>query len=125
MEIRPGQKARAYIREPSPPVWQFKMMNDEDRNRPLRDAIFRKVRPGSRVIEVGTGGGLLAMYAARAGAAYVCSLEADPIVAQAATEIIKRNGLENRITVLPIHSRDFAGTSIASEARASEANKFD
>ena len=38
-------------------------------------ALRRAIRPGCRVLEIGTGSGLLAMMAARAGAAQVVTCE--------------------------------------------------
>jgi type II protein arginine methyltransferase len=58
------------------------------------------------VLEIGTGTGLLAMMAARAGAAHVFSCEMEPAVALAARDVIARTGLSERITVLSKRSTD-------------------
>jgi protein-L-isoaspartate O-methyltransferase len=59
------------------------------------------VQPGMLVLEIGTGTGLLAMLAARAGAAQVITCEKEPLVAERAQAIIAQNGLADRITVIP------------------------
>ncbi len=75
------------------------MMDDEKRNTAFETAIRRAVQ-GKRVLDVGTGAGLLAMMAARAGAAHVTSCEKIGIVAERAREIIAANGMTDRITVV-------------------------
>ena len=52
------------------------------------------------MFEIGTGTGLLAMLAARAGARHFYTCEAEQPVAEAARDIISRNGLSERITVI-------------------------
>lgn len=89
----------------SVPDWHARMMNDTRRNHAYDAAIRRAVKPGTRVFEIGTGAGLLAMMAARAGAAQVISCEMNPAVAEVAREIVARNGFADRITVLTKHSR--------------------
>jgi predicted O-methyltransferase YrrM len=89
----------------SVPDWHARMMNDSRRNQAYDAAIRRAVKPGMRVFEIGTGAGLLAMMAARAGAEHVVSCEMNPAVAETAREIVARNGLSDRITILTRHSR--------------------
>ena len=89
----------------SVPDWHARMMNDTRRNQAYDAAIRRAVKPGARVFEIGTGAGLLAMMAARAGAAQVISCEVNPAVAEVAREIVVRNGFADRITILTKHSR--------------------
>ncbi|HEX8381528.1 MAG TPA: 50S ribosomal protein L11 methyltransferase [Allosphingosinicella sp.] len=80
--------------------WHVRMLNDEPRNRCYAQAIERAVAPGMLVLEIGSGAGLLALIAARAGAR-VFTCEADPVVAAAATRIAAQNGFADRITVIP------------------------
>ena len=86
------------------PIWHFHMMRDAERNAAYQAAITRAVRPGMRVLDVGSGSGLLAMMAARAGAASVVSCEVDPAIAAVATDIVARNGYADRVTVINAHS---------------------
>jgi type II protein arginine methyltransferase len=89
----------AFLREKFP-AWYIRAVNDGHRNRAYRTAIEALVTPESIVFETGTGSGLFAMIAARAGARHVYSCEMVPAVAAIARENIERNGLGDRITVL-------------------------
>lgn len=80
--------------------WHEPMVRDTERNECYRAAIERLVRPGDRVLDIGTGSGLLAMIAARTGAAHVWTCEAVPAVADMARDVIAFNGLADRITVI-------------------------
>ena len=79
--------------------WHFPMMNDHQRNEAYEAAIRRAVTPGSLVLDIGTGAGLLSMMAARAGARHVVTCEMTGPVAAKARQIVARNGLQDRITV--------------------------
>ena len=59
-------------------------------------AIERCVRPGDAVLEIGTGTGLFAMLACRAGARRVFAVEADDII-EVARANARANGLDDRI----------------------------
>lgn len=85
------------------PVWHFALLRDEIRNQAYDEAIRRAVTPGCTVLEIGTGSGILAMMAARAGARVV-TCEANPSVAATARVVIAANGLADRITVVGKHS---------------------
>ena len=50
------------------------------------------VRPGERVLDWGTGSGILAVGAARLGAAEVIAVDLDPVAARVASENAARNG---------------------------------
>lgn len=56
--------------------------------------------PRRRVVDVGAGSGILAMAAARLGAAAVLALEIDPVAVAVAVENVAANGLADRITVV-------------------------
>jgi type II protein arginine methyltransferase len=88
------------------PRWHFPMLHDDERNAAFDKAIRAAVRPGDRVLDIGSGSGLLAMMAARAGAASVISCEAQPAVAAMAAEIVAANGFAEWIRVIPRQSTD-------------------
>ena len=58
------------------------MINDDERNAAYERALARAVTPDSVVFEIGTGSGLVAMMAARAGARLVVTCEAVPVLAE-------------------------------------------
>jgi protein arginine N-methyltransferase 7 len=86
------------------PDWHFKIIRDEARNAAYDAALRRAVRPGCRVLDIGTGSGLFAMMAARAGAAEVIACEMNPVIAEQASEIVRRNGYADRVRVIAKHS---------------------
>ena len=83
--------------------WHFLIPRDRARNDAYEAALLRAIRPGCKVLEIGTGSGLLAMMAARAGAEVV-TCEADPAIASAARDVIAANGYSDRVRVLGMHS---------------------
>jgi len=89
------------------PGWHFQMMNDRKRHEAYAAAINRAA-PGKRVLDIGTGAGLLALMAARAGAASVTTCESVGLIAGRAREIIAMNGLSDRIAVIPKKSTDMS-----------------
>jgi SAM-dependent methyltransferase len=85
------------------PGWHFAMMADAKRNAAY-EAALRRAAPGKRVLDIGAGAGLLALMAARAGAAKVTSCESVPLIAERAREIVMANGLSDRIAVIAMKS---------------------
>jgi len=86
------------------PRWHFSMLADHDRNAAFRKAIDKHCAGAGLVLEIGTGSGLLAMMAARAGASKVVTCEAVPVIAENAQQIIAANGYSERISVYPLRS---------------------
>src|SRR5262249_7167513 len=81
------------------PAWHFTMLHDRRRNDVYESAIARAVR-AKRVLEIGTGTGLLSMLAARSGAKSVVTCEAVDVIAERAREIIAANGFADRVTIV-------------------------
>jgi len=95
------------------PRWHFAMLNDQERNQAFYDAIEATDFTEKTVLDIGTGSGLLAMWAARKGASHVYTCECNPLVAAKARDIIKLNGLESNITVITKLSTDLVpGTDL-------------
>jgi tetratricopeptide (TPR) repeat protein len=90
------------------PSWHFGMLNDQARNDAFERAITKAARGRRLVLDIGTGSGLLAMMAARAGAERVVACEANTPLAQVAARIIARNGYADRITVVAKRSTQLA-----------------
>jgi ribosomal protein L11 methyltransferase len=62
-------------------------------------ALEETVQPGADVLDLGTGSGILALAAARLGAASVLALDTDPLAVRAARENVRLNGLEAIVRV--------------------------
>jgi protein arginine N-methyltransferase 1 len=84
----------------SAPEVHVAMLNDRVRTKTFLDAIAGTVRPGDVVVDIGTGTGVLAVAAARAGARHVYAIEATDI-GRAAAQVFAANDLSDRITVVP------------------------
>lgn len=93
----------------------FDIVRNEVRNAAHDAAIRRAVRPGMRVLEIGTGAGVFAMMAARAGAEVV-TCEMNTAMADTAREIITANGYSDRIRVLNAHSTRLGAEDIGGRA---------
>lgn len=73
---------------------------DTERTELFKKAIFAQVKPGDIVLDSGTGSGILALFAAQAGAQKVIAFEIDPYIAKLAKENIARNKLDHVIEVV-------------------------
>lgn len=63
-------------------------------------ALEKKVAPGDHVIDVGTGSGVLAVAAAKLGAARVLALDCDSVATASAAANVRLNGLHDCVFVL-------------------------
>jgi 2-polyprenyl-3-methyl-5-hydroxy-6-metoxy-1,4-benzoquinol methylase len=81
------------------PMVHAMMLNDRARTSGFVEAIDAIVRSGDVVVDIGTGSGVLAIAAARAGAARVYAIEAGGM-ARLARSVVEANALDDRITVL-------------------------
>ncbi|MBU1170195.1 MAG: 50S ribosomal protein L11 methyltransferase [Proteobacteria bacterium] len=88
------------------PMWHFAIAQDYARNVIYEKALRKYITPEMIVLEIGTGTGILAMLAARAGAKHVYTCEMEPLIAQAAQENIDKNGFSDRITIIAKKSTD-------------------
>ncbi len=62
-------------------------------------ALERLVQPGDRVLDVGTGSGILGIAAALLGAGAVTAVDVDPICVQVTAENARLNGVAERVAV--------------------------
>lgn len=60
----------------------------------------KHLQPGMRVMDVGTGSGILAIAAARLGAKDVLAIDIDPNAVKVARENVALNGVESRVRVV-------------------------
>jgi hypothetical protein len=75
------------------------MLDDRARTQAFIEALEEVVRPDDVVVDVGTGTGVLAIAAARAGARHVYAIE-EGSIADAAQALVTANGLDSRITIV-------------------------
>jgi len=69
----------------------------------------RYVAPGDKVIDVGTGSGVLAISVARLGASHVVGIDIDPLAVIVASENVANNRLEDKVMII---EADLLGTVI-------------
>jgi hypothetical protein len=79
------------------------LLQDEVRTNAFRDAIRRSVTPESVVLDLGTGSGILALFAAEAGARRVFAIDATHS-ADLASFLARHLGFSDRIQVIHDHS---------------------
>lgn len=82
------------------------LLRDERRNILFYEALKRTVRPGSSVLDIGTGTGVWAITAAKLGAASVVAIEADASVIPVTQALIKENGVSDIVKVVKGRSTD-------------------
>ncbi len=98
--ILPLQRLAGY--DPAPAMrldFHQSMLNDRVRTDAFRRAIMAQVDPGDVVVDIGTGTGVLALFAAKAGASRVYAIEEDE-VAELAERVIAANGYEDRVVLI-------------------------
>lgn len=73
---------------------------DKKRTTLFKKAIEKVVKKGDVVLDAGTGSGIMAMFAANAGAKKVYAIEIDPSIAKIARGNAKKNNLSKKIKVI-------------------------
>jgi ribosomal protein L11 methyltransferase len=61
--------------------------------------IEKHIQPGDRVVDVGTGSGILAIAAAKLGAKEVIAIDLDPVAVSSAKENVELNRISDRVDV--------------------------
>jgi protein arginine N-methyltransferase 1 len=84
---------------------QERMLADQPRMAFYHAAISRHIQTGDRVIDLGTGTGILAALASRSGAAHVYAIDHSEILTHARTLAVA-NGIKN-VDFIATHSSDF------------------
>jgi Ribosomal protein L11 methyltransferase (PrmA) len=95
---------RAPTRGWADPVEHARMLHDDRRTGDYIAALSEAVGPEDVVLDVGTGSGVLAIAAVRAGARHVYAVEASDI-ADVAERVFAANGVQDRVTLIRGWSR--------------------
>lgn len=74
------------------------------------EALERRVVPGDRWLDVGTGTGILAIVAVRCGAGSVAACDTDPTAVEVARETLAANGLAGAVALRAGPASLFAGS---------------
>ena len=81
-------------------------LQDEEKASAFDKVLKSIIAPDHHVLDIGTGSGILALIAARAGANRVTALEFDPFIAEIADNNVKNNGYGEMIEVVVTDARD-------------------
>lgn len=81
------------------------LLSDTDTQGRFRRAILAAVRKGDRVLDLGAGTGVHAVFACEAGASKVYAIENDRII-DVAREVVHRNGCADRVVFVPGNSTE-------------------
>lgn len=95
------------------------MLKDQARTDAFRRALEAVVRPGDVVVDVGTGTGALAVFAAKAGAARVHAVERTGLAA-VAREVAAASGVADRVVVHEGDAREVPGAEVRADVLVSE-----
>ncbi|NXN07644.1 ANM9 methyltransferase, partial [Indicator maculatus] len=87
--------------------WHFIMLNDSKRNLTYLKAIQKAVHSGCKsVLDIGTGTGILSMFAKKAGASSVYACELSKTMYELARDVVAANNMEREIKLLHLKSLD-------------------
>lgn len=76
--------------------WHFSMLNDKSRNHAFDQAIRKRILLGyDTVLDIGTGTGLLSLYARDGGAKNVYACEYSPAMCNIAKKVFHKNEAED------------------------------
>jgi hypothetical protein len=90
----------------------YTCLRDRQRTATLAEVVTATVRPGDVVLDAGAGTGILALYAARAGASRVHAVENDPVLCRHLRTTVERNGYAGVIDVVQADVHTFAAPPV-------------
>jgi protein-L-isoaspartate O-methyltransferase len=93
--------------QPREQIWSntdfpYSYLIDEIRTKAFKKAIEKTVRDGDIVVDVGSGSGILALFAAEAGASKVYAIEIDPVLVAYLRDTVAASPYKDIIEVIPI-----------------------
>lgn len=80
--------------------YPYACLKDSKRTLAFKEAIDRSVNPGDVVVDIGSGTGIMAFFAAKAGASKVYAVEIDHCLAESIRASIRANQLQDIVTVV-------------------------
>ena len=83
----------------------YRCLADEERTRAFKAAIHAVVHPGSVVLDLGTGSGIMALFAARAGASRIYAVEIGDYLFRSACRTFEASPYSSVITPLCLDAR--------------------
>ena len=86
-------------------IYHHSMLHDEVRTSSFLRAILDVVRPGDVVLDIGSGTGILALFACLAGARHVYAVEQGSVI-EVARQVCQDNGFGDRVTFINQGSND-------------------
>lgn len=86
--------------------WHFSMLNDSQRNANFKAAIKKAIQDGGRkkVLDIGTGTGLLALYAQQCGAEDVSACDQSALMCSISKKVFEKNACATKIRLFNKHS---------------------
>jgi predicted RNA methylase len=91
----------------------YRCLADKQRTLAFKAAIEAVVKPDSVVLDVGTGSGVMAMFAAKAGARRVYAVEVGKYLSKVSRQIFAASGYADRIVPLRIEARELDAAMLA------------
>ncbi|KAL3880349.1 hypothetical protein ACJMK2_032593 [Sinanodonta woodiana] len=87
--------------------WHFRMLNDTVRNTGFRKAITDAIECGyDTVLDIGTGSGILSLFAVHAGASAVYACEQSRVMCEVAQDVMKADGSADKVCLIKKSSTD-------------------
>jgi protein arginine N-methyltransferase 1 len=80
-------------------TFHHSMLFDEVRTSSFLQAILRTVQPGDVVLDIGSGTGILSLFACLAGASHVYAVDEGPVI-EIAKRVCQDNGFGDRVTFM-------------------------
>lgn len=84
----------------------YRCLADERRTLAFKAAIEAAVRPGHVVLDVGTGSGIMSMFAAKSGARRVYAVEVGKYLSKVSKEIFRESDFADKIVPLQMEARE-------------------
>lgn len=94
--------------------WHFRMLNDADRNLTFKNAIRNAIQVNGcrRVLDIGTGTGLLSIYAKQMGAHEIIACEDSKVMIDIAQQVLNFNEMDQQINLINKYSCDLNASDI-------------